>query len=68
MFIRVLKHEIRNIFRDKMYAFFMFYPIIIGVVAYFLIPYLRAEVGILVANIVALGVFTVTTDVFRWSP
>ncbi len=64
MFIRVLKHEIRNIFRDKMYAFFMFYPIIIGVVAYFLIPYLRAEVGILVANIVALLFVLMTPFMF----
>ena len=64
MFIRVLKHEIRNILRDKMYAFFMFYPIIIGVVAYFLIPYLRAEVGILVANIVALLFVLMTPFMF----
>lgn len=64
MFIRVLKHEIRNVLRDKMYAFFMFYPIIIGVVAYFLIPYLRTEVGILVANIVALLFVLMTPFMF----
>ncbi len=54
MFKRVLLHEIKNIFRDKMYAFFMVYPIIIGIVSYFLIPYLKDNSGDLAANIVSL--------------
>lgn len=64
MFKRVLMHELKNIFRDKMYAFFMVYPIIIGIVAYFLIPYLRTEVGDLVANIVALMFVIMTSFMF----
>lgn len=64
MFKRVLMHELKNIFRDKMYAFFMIYPIIIGIVAYFLIPYLRTEVGDLVANIVALMFVIMTSFMF----
>lgn len=64
MFKRVLMHELKNIFRDKMYAFFMVYPIIIGIVAYFLIPYLRTEVGDLVANIVVLMFVIMTSFMF----
>lgn len=64
MFKRVLMHELKNIFRDKMYAFFMIYPIMIGIVAYFLIPYLRTEVGDLVANIVALMFVIMTSFMF----
>jgi fluoroquinolone transport system permease protein len=41
MFLRILKHEFRGLTRDRMYAFFMIYPIILAVIAYFLIPYLR---------------------------
>lgn len=64
MFNRVLMQELKNIFRDKMYAFFMVYPIIIGIVAYFLIPYLRTEVGDLMANIVALMFVIMTSFMF----
>ena len=64
MMIRVLKHELKNILRDKMYLFFMVYPVIIGVVAYYLIPYLKAEVGLLIANIVALVFVLMTSFMF----
>ncbi len=64
MFLRVLKHELKNIVRDKMYAFFMIYPIIIGIVAYYLIPYLREDVGVLIANIVSLLFVLMTSFMF----
>lgn len=64
MMIDVLKHELKNILRDKMYLFFMVYPVIIGVVAYYLIPYLKAEVGLLIANIVALVFVLMTSFMF----
>lgn len=43
MFLKVLKHELRGITRDRMYAFFVFYEIIIIGVALFLIPYLKDQ-------------------------
>lgn len=47
MFTRVLKHEFKLMFRDKMYLFLMIYPLVMAVVAYFLMPYLEEQnVGI----------------------
>ncbi|MFA5526755.1 MAG: hypothetical protein WC992_08015 [Acholeplasmataceae bacterium] len=43
MFIRILKHEFRSMFRDKMYAFLMAFPILLAVIAYFLMPYLEDQ-------------------------
>jgi fluoroquinolone transport system permease protein len=43
MFKRILKQELMNITRDKMYRFFAFYPIVMCVAAYFLIPLIKAE-------------------------
>ncbi|MDA3931145.1 MAG: ABC transporter permease, partial [Tenericutes bacterium] len=45
MFKLILKTELKNIFRDSMYLFFMIYPIILGVIGYFLIPYLESQVS-----------------------
>jgi len=45
MFKLILKAEIKNIFRDSMYLFFMIYPIILGVIGYFLIPYIESQVS-----------------------
>src|SRR3989339_404822 len=54
MFRRVLKHEFKNMFRDKMYGFMMIYPVIMALVAYFLVPYLRDLGSQLAADIVTL--------------
>jgi len=54
MFKRVLIHEFKNIQRDIMYKFFMVFPIILAVIAYFLVPYLKENTGELAANIVTL--------------
>jgi len=54
MFKRVLIHELKNIQRDIMYKFFMIFPIILALIAYFLVPYLRINSGELAANIVIL--------------
>lgn len=54
MFKRVLTHELRSFFRDKMYTFLMVYPLIMAVVAYFLMPYLREEASIVASNIVTV--------------
>ena len=54
MFIRVLKHELKSMFRDKMYAFLLAFPIILAIVSYFLMPYLEKQnVGVL-SHIVTL--------------
>lgn len=41
----IIKSEIHNIFRDKMYIFFFLFPIIMGGIGYFLIPYLEDNVA-----------------------
>lgn len=54
MFKRVLKHEFRAMFRDKMYAFLLFYPIMMSVVAYFLVPYLSEQENPIAGHLVTL--------------
>ncbi len=51
MFKRILKHELKNILRDKMYFFFAFFSLILIIIAIFLIPYLRDVESDLAANI-----------------
>ena len=58
-----MKHELKNIIRDKMYAFFMIYPIIISVVSYFLIPYLN-DINVLAANITFLALLLMNAFIF----
>ena len=54
MFKLVLKLEIKNVLRDKMYKFFVLYPLILGVVALFLMPYLESQGEPLALYIVTL--------------
>jgi len=54
MFTRVLKHEFSAMFRDKMYLFLMIFPIIMAVVAYFLMPYLNEQGAGIATHIVTL--------------
>ncbi len=54
MLKRILKHELKNIFRDKMYMFLAIYPIIMAIIAYFLVPYLEENSPGLAAQIVVL--------------
>jgi fluoroquinolone transport system permease protein len=54
MFKRLLKHELKNITKDKMYLFLAVFPIIMAVIAYFLIPYLKEQSTDVAANIVVL--------------
>ncbi len=63
MFKLVIKHELKNIIRDKMYAFFMVYPVIISVIAYFLIPYLR-DLNPIAANITFLTLLLMNGYIF----
>ncbi|BCR36236.1 ABC transporter permease [Mariniplasma anaerobium] len=54
MFKRLLKHELKNITKDKMYLFLAVFPIVMAIIAYFLIPYLKDQSTEVVANIVVL--------------
>jgi len=54
MFKRVLIHEIKTMTRDKMYMFLLIYPLIMALVAYFLVPYLRGLGNQLVGDIITL--------------
>lgn len=43
MFKTILKAELRNILRDKLYMFFVLYPVIFGAAFYFLIEWIKNE-------------------------
>ena len=44
MILTVIKAELRNMVRDKMYLVFALYPIILGTIGYFLIDYIEGKV------------------------
>ena len=54
MFSTVLKHEMKNIRRDKMYAFFAIFSLVMIVLAYFLVPYLNDTASTVVADLATL--------------
>ena len=62
----ILKAELKNIFRDRMYIFFMVYPIIIGLLGYFLIPYLKetSDPGSLLPSILVMLFILMTGYIF----
>jgi len=66
MFGTVLKNELKTIFRDKLYLFFMFYPAILGTVGYFLVPYIEENTapGNPTASIVAMMLIIMTGFLF----
>ncbi len=62
----IIKSELRNITRDRMYLFFVLYPVILGVVGYFLIPYLKdiVQPGNILPEIVAMLLILMTGYIF----
>lgn len=54
MFKRVLVHELKTMTRDKMYMFLLIYPLIMALIAYFLVPYLRELDSQMAGDIVTL--------------
>ncbi len=42
VFKTILKAELRNIFRDRMYLFFAVYPIIFGIIGYYLTKWIKS--------------------------
>ena len=62
----VIKAEIRNMARDKMYIMFALYPIILGAVGYFLVDYIESQVatGNLAPEIVSMFLILITGYIF----
>ncbi len=62
----VLKAELRNMVRDKMYFFFAIYPIILGFIGYLLVPYIdnRVPETSLIPEIIVMFLILVTAFVF----
>ncbi len=62
----IIKAELKNITRDRMYIFFMIYPIILGGIGYFLVPYLKDTVapGNLLPEIIAMMLILLTGFIF----
>lgn len=66
MFKTVLKSELRNIRRDKMYIFFGLFPFIMGLIGYLLVPYIEGQVapGNPAPQIVAMFLILITGYIF----
>lgn len=66
MFGTVIKSELKNITRDKMYIFFILFPAFLGTAGYFLIPYIEGIVapGNPMAQIVAMFLILITGFIF----
>ncbi|CDR30888.1 Fluoroquinolones export permease protein Rv2686c/MT2760 [Acholeplasma oculi] len=64
MFSRVLTHEIRNILREKMYLFFLIYPVVLLALSLWLVPYLRVNVNDLSANIFIMMLILMTSFIY----
>lgn len=41
----VIKAELRNMTRDRMYLVFSFYPVLLGIIGYFLVDYIESQVA-----------------------
>ncbi len=66
MIVTVIKAELRNMKRDKMYLVFAFYPVLLGVIGYFLVDYIEAQVtpDNLAPEIVAMFLILMTGYIF----
>lgn len=64
MIKRIILDEIKRIFRDKMYIFFLVYPLLMILLSLWLLPYLNDNAGALAANIVSLVFILLTPFVF----
>lgn len=61
----VIKAEVKNMFRDKLYAFFAIYPAIFGAIGYFFVQWIEKEYpGGVWDSIVAMMLIVVTGYVF----
>lgn len=61
----VIKNELRNMRRDKMYIFFSIFPVMLGGMGYFLIPYIEEQApGTPWANVLAMFFIIMTGYIF----
>ena len=62
----VIKAELRNMARDKMYIMFALYPVILGAIGYFLIDYIESQVapGNLAPEILAMFLILMTGYIY----
>ncbi len=61
----IIKAELRNILRDPLYIFFAIYPVIMGVIGYYLIPFIEEKnPGSPWANILAMFFIIITGYIF----
>jgi len=66
MFNTVFKNELKGIIRDRMNLFFVFFPVILGVIGYFIIPIVQDSVapGNPTPQIVAMFLILITGYIF----
>ena len=64
MFLKVLKHELKNITRDRMYAFFVFYEFLLIGISLWLIPYLENNSGPLAVQLTFIVLILMSGIVF----
>jgi fluoroquinolone transport system permease protein len=65
MFKTILKAELRNILRDRMYLFFAIYPVIFGIIGYFLADWIdKTYPSSIWDNITAMMMIIITGYVF----
>lgn len=64
MMNRMIKYEFKRIFRDKMYIFFLLYPILIIAVLLWLVPYVSTRFGDIASNVISLVFMLMTPFMF----
>lgn len=64
MFLKVLKHELKNITRDRMYAFFIFYEFLLIGLSLWLIPFLKETSTDLVVQLTLIILILMSGIVF----
>lgn len=64
MFLKVLKHELKNMTRDRMYAFFIFYELLLIAISIWLIPFLKENATDLVMQLTLIVLILMTGIVF----
>lgn len=64
MLKRMIMGEFKRIFRDKMYVFFMIYPLFIVATLLWLVPYIDQRLGTVASNIVSLVFILMTPFLF----
>lgn len=61
---RMMVYEMKRIFRDKMYLFFLFYPLLIIAVLLWLVPYVSSRFGAVASNVISLVFMLMTPFMF----